>query len=156
MAILEIASGILFAPLFSVIFLSLVLASFGKSLGIRRLYVKFLLRLFEVIDFIQLWYWISLLYFYRTLELHHKWNVEKKSHIVIGKIQYIQTRFFFISRSFTVAIRQSIKNQKLYHTCSMMINWMFRYLIRKHFDTFYQSSLLYSISIYLSNTWDQL
>lgn len=48
MAILEIASGILVAPFFSVILMVLLLASFGKSFGIRRLYVKFLLRLFEV------------------------------------------------------------------------------------------------------------
>lgn len=48
MAVLEIASGILVAPFFSVIMMVLLLASFGKSFGIRRLYVNFLLRLFEV------------------------------------------------------------------------------------------------------------
>lgn len=48
MAVLEIASGILIAPFLSVIMMVLLLASFGKSFGIRRLYVKFLLRLFEV------------------------------------------------------------------------------------------------------------
>lgn len=48
MALIEIASGILVAPFFSVLILILLLASFGKSFGIRRLYVELLLRLFEV------------------------------------------------------------------------------------------------------------
>lgn len=48
MALLEIASGLLVLPFFSVLVMILLLASFGKSFGVRRLYVKFLLRLFEV------------------------------------------------------------------------------------------------------------
>ncbi|XP_070503039.1 glycerol-3-phosphate acyltransferase 3-like isoform X2 [Chironomus tepperi] len=47
MAILEIASGILFAPFFCILFLIILLASFGKSFGIRRLYVELLVKLFE-------------------------------------------------------------------------------------------------------------
>lgn len=48
MALLEIASGLLVLPFFSVLVMMLLLASFGKSFGIRRLYVKVLLKLFEV------------------------------------------------------------------------------------------------------------
>ncbi|CAH1728100.1 unnamed protein product [Chironomus riparius] len=47
MAILEIASGILFAPFFFVLIIIILLASFGKSFGIRRLYVQMLVKLFE-------------------------------------------------------------------------------------------------------------
>lgn len=48
MALLEIASSILLAPFFSVLIMILLLASFGKSFGIRKVYVQLLLRLFEV------------------------------------------------------------------------------------------------------------
>lgn len=70
MAILEIASGILVAPFFSVILMVLLLASFGKSFGIRRLYVKFLLRLFEVC--------VITVNFQLPSKLRHKENHKKK------------------------------------------------------------------------------
>ena len=40
--------NLILTPFFFVIIATLVLASFGKSLGIRNLYVKVLLRIFEV------------------------------------------------------------------------------------------------------------
>ena len=40
--------NLILPPFFFVIIATLVLASFGKSLGIRNLYVKVLLRIFEV------------------------------------------------------------------------------------------------------------
>lgn len=46
--LLEIASGVLFAPFISLLVVILLLASCGKSFGIRKAYVKLLLRLFEV------------------------------------------------------------------------------------------------------------
>lgn len=48
MAIVEIAGGIIFAPFVSILVLILMLASFGKSFGIRKLYVQFLVKIFEV------------------------------------------------------------------------------------------------------------
>ena len=46
--------NLILPPFFFVIIATLVLASFGKSLGIRNLYVKVLLRIFEVISTIQI------------------------------------------------------------------------------------------------------
>lgn len=46
--LLEIAGGMLFAPFITLLVVILLLASFGKSFGIRRAYVQLLLRLFEV------------------------------------------------------------------------------------------------------------
>lgn len=39
---------ILFLPLASILFLVVVLASLGQSLGLRKKYVEFLLKVFEV------------------------------------------------------------------------------------------------------------
>ena len=46
--LLEIAGGVVFAPFISLLVIILLLASFGKSFGIRKAYVALLLRLFEV------------------------------------------------------------------------------------------------------------
>lgn len=46
--LLEIASGVLFAPFITLLVVILLLASCGKSFGIRKAYVQLLLRLFEV------------------------------------------------------------------------------------------------------------
>lgn len=46
--LLEIAGGVFFAPLILLLSVILLLASFGKSFGIRKVYVDLLLRLFEV------------------------------------------------------------------------------------------------------------
>jgi hypothetical protein len=48
MVLLEIAGGMLFAPFITLLVVILLLASFGKSFGIRKAYVQLLLRLFEV------------------------------------------------------------------------------------------------------------
>ena len=44
------AISLLFFPVVGVLFLTIVLASAGKSLGIRRFYVSLLLKIFEVSD----------------------------------------------------------------------------------------------------------
>jgi hypothetical protein len=46
--LLEIAGGMLFAPFITLLVVILILASCGKSFGIRKAYVQLLLRLFEV------------------------------------------------------------------------------------------------------------
>lgn len=46
--LLEIAGGVLIAPFVTLLLVILLLASFGKSLGIRKAYVELLLKLFEV------------------------------------------------------------------------------------------------------------
>lgn len=46
--LLEIAGGVFFAPFIILLTVILLLASFGKSFGIRKVYVDLLLRLFEV------------------------------------------------------------------------------------------------------------
>lgn len=46
--LLEIAGGMLFAPFVILLVIILLLASCGKSFGIRKAYVQLLLRLFEV------------------------------------------------------------------------------------------------------------
>jgi len=43
------ALTLLFFPVLGVVTLVIILASFGKSLGIRKTYVKILLKIFEVI-----------------------------------------------------------------------------------------------------------
>lgn len=48
MVFLEIAGGMLFAPFITLLVVILLLASMGKSFGIRKAYVQLLLRLFEV------------------------------------------------------------------------------------------------------------
>lgn len=46
--LLEIAGGVFFAPFITLLLVILLLASFGKSFGLRKAYVNALLRLFEV------------------------------------------------------------------------------------------------------------
>ena len=46
--LLEIVGGLLVTPFVTLLLLILLLASFGKSFGIRKAYVDLLLRLFEV------------------------------------------------------------------------------------------------------------
>lgn len=48
--LLGIAGGVFFAPFVLLLTVILLLASFGKSFGIRKAYVDLLLRLFEVSD----------------------------------------------------------------------------------------------------------
>ncbi|CAO1425592.1 unnamed protein product [Diamesa serratosioi] len=47
MVIVEIATSVFFAPFFILLFVIILLASLGKSFGIRKLYVDLLLKLFE-------------------------------------------------------------------------------------------------------------
>jgi hypothetical protein len=42
------ALSFMFMPVLAVLFLTILLGSIGKSLGIRKLYVRLLLRIFEV------------------------------------------------------------------------------------------------------------
>lgn len=46
--LLEIAGGMMIFPFVSLLVVILLLASMGKSFGIRKAYVELLLRLFEV------------------------------------------------------------------------------------------------------------
>ena len=48
MVIVEVATSVFFAPFFILLFVIILLASLGKSFGIRKLYVDLLLKLFEV------------------------------------------------------------------------------------------------------------
>jgi len=61
---------LLFPPFIFIVTLTLVLASFGKSLGIRRIYVKVLLNIFE---------------YARKVSLHHE-KTRKRSTFQIGEI----------------------------------------------------------------------
>ncbi|CAO1432921.1 unnamed protein product [Diamesa hyperborea] len=47
MVIVEVATSVFFAPFFILLFVIILLASLGKSFGIRKLYVDLLLKLFE-------------------------------------------------------------------------------------------------------------
>lgn len=46
--LLEIAGGMFLGPFITLLVVILLLASFGKSFGIRKKYVELLLKLFEV------------------------------------------------------------------------------------------------------------